>query len=160
MRLLYDWMGGFGKTSRGFWKRLRAAGVEVRCYNPPRFDHPLGWLSRDHRKMIAVDGARGVRDRVCASARTWVGDPARNIDPWRDTGVEVRGPAVADIETAFAEAWAAAGDPLPPDDADAALTPHDAGSVAAARRRDRSQHGGHVPRRSARRRAWRAERCG
>src|SRR5262245_63201433 len=24
VRLLYDWMGGFGKTSRGFWNRLRS----------------------------------------------------------------------------------------------------------------------------------------
>ncbi len=42
IRLLYDWMGGFGKTSRAFWNRLRTGGVDVRCYNPPRFDHPLG----------------------------------------------------------------------------------------------------------------------
>ncbi|MEJ7713345.1 MAG: hypothetical protein WKF84_26750 [Pyrinomonadaceae bacterium] len=42
VRLIYDWMGGFGKTSRGFWNRLRAGGVEVRCYNPPRLDSPLG----------------------------------------------------------------------------------------------------------------------
>ena len=31
VRLLYDWMAGFGKTSHAFWKRLRAGGVEVRC---------------------------------------------------------------------------------------------------------------------------------
>src|SRR5690242_9934541 len=37
IRLLYDWMGGFGKTSRAFWNRLRAGGVDVRRYNPPRF---------------------------------------------------------------------------------------------------------------------------
>src|SRR4051812_12228424 len=55
VRLLYDWMGGVGKTSRRFWNRLRAGGVEVRCYNPPRFDRPLGWVSRDHRKSICVD---------------------------------------------------------------------------------------------------------
>ncbi len=36
MRLIYDWMGGFGKTSRSFWNHLRAGGVEVRCYNPPQ----------------------------------------------------------------------------------------------------------------------------
>lgn len=56
VRLIYDWMGGLGKTSRAFWKHLRAAGVEVRCYNPPRLDSPLGWLSRDHRKTLTVDG--------------------------------------------------------------------------------------------------------
>ncbi len=42
VRLLYDWMGGFGKTSRVFWNRLSAGGVDVRCYNPPRFDRRLG----------------------------------------------------------------------------------------------------------------------
>ena len=26
VRLLYDWMGGVGKTSRAFWNRLRAGG--------------------------------------------------------------------------------------------------------------------------------------
>jgi cardiolipin synthase len=114
VRLLYDWMGGFGKTSRGFWNRLRADGVEVRCYNPPRFDSPLGWLSRDHRKMIAIDHSVAFVTGLCVG-QAWVGDPARGIDPWRDSGVELRGPAVADCEAAFAEAWATAGDPLPPD---------------------------------------------
>ena len=59
VRLIYDWMGGLGKTSARFWTRLRTGGVEVRCYNPPHFDSPFGWLSRDHRKMLAVDGRVG-----------------------------------------------------------------------------------------------------
>jgi cardiolipin synthase len=33
VRVVYDWMGGPCNTSRGFWRRLREAGVEVRCYN-------------------------------------------------------------------------------------------------------------------------------
>ena len=110
--LLYDWMGGFGKTSRGFWNRLRAGRVDVRCYNPPRFDQPLGWISRDHRKTIVVDSTVAFVTGLCVG-HMWVGDPARHMDPWRDTGIEVRGPAVADVELAFAEAWAAAGAPLP-----------------------------------------------
>src|SRR5262245_41703032 len=60
VRLLYDWLGGFGKTSRRFWNELRAGGVDVRCYNPPRFDRPLGWLSRDHRKTITVEDRKSV----------------------------------------------------------------------------------------------------
>jgi cardiolipin synthase A/B len=112
VRLLYDWMGGFGKTSHRFWNRLRAGGVDVRCYNPPRFDRPLGWLSRDHRKTITVDGTVAFVTGLCVG-RAWVGDPARHVEPWRDTGIEVRGPAVLDVEAAFAEAWSAAGEPLP-----------------------------------------------
>jgi cardiolipin synthase len=112
VRLIYDWMGGFGKTSRHFWNRLRAAGVEVRCYNPPRWDSPLGWLSRDHRKMLAVDGQVGFIAGLCVG-QMWVGDPAKKIDPWRDTGIEVRGPAVGAIEKAFAEVWAMLGNGIP-----------------------------------------------
>jgi cardiolipin synthase len=112
VRLIYDWMGGFGKTSRRFWNRLRVGGVEVRCYNPPRLDSPLGWLSRDHRKMLAVDGEVGFVTGLCVG-RMWVGQPDKKIEPWRDTGVEVRGHAVANIEQAFANIWATMGDPLP-----------------------------------------------
>jgi cardiolipin synthase len=112
VRLIYDWLGGFGKASRRFWNRLRAAGVEVRCYNPPHFDSPLGWLSRDHRKMLAVDDKVGFVSGLCVG-RMWVGEPEKNIEPWRDTGVEVRGTAVGDIERAFAEVWAMIGDPIP-----------------------------------------------
>ncbi len=112
VRLVYDWMGGFGKTSRSFWKVLRAAGIDVRCYNPPRWDSPLGWLSRDHRKMLTVDGKVGFVTGLCVG-RMWLGMPEKKIDPWRDTGVEVRGPSVANIEQAFAHVWNVIGDPLP-----------------------------------------------
>jgi cardiolipin synthase len=112
VRLTYDWMGGFGKTSRKFWNRLREGGVEVRCYNPPHFDSPLSWLSRDHRKMLAVDGQVGFVTGLCVG-QMWVGKPDKEIAPWRDTGVEVRGPAVAEVERAFAQVWAMMGEPIP-----------------------------------------------
>jgi cardiolipin synthase A/B len=129
VRVLYDWLGGFRKTSRAFWNRLRAGGVDVRCYNPPRLDSPLGWINRDHRKMIAVDRSVAFVTGLCVG-HAWVGDPARDRDPWRDTGIELHGPAVADVEDAFAEAWATAGDPLSEEAAAAAGTPGAAGDVA------------------------------
>jgi cardiolipin synthase len=129
VRVIYDWMGGFGKTSRRFWNALRAGGVEVRCYNPPHLAHPLGWLSRDHRKLLVVDGAVGFVTGLCVG-RAWVGDPVRGIAPWRDTGVEVRGPAVADIERAFAQMWALMGAPLPEDDVVSATPSAPAGDAA------------------------------
>ncbi len=43
----------------------------------------------------------------------WEGVPEKKIDPWRDTGIEVRGPAVADIEQAFAQVWAMTGEAIP-----------------------------------------------
>jgi cardiolipin synthase len=115
VRVLYDWLGGLGKTSRSFWKHLRAGGVEVRCYNPPRLDSPLGWLSRDHRKTITVDGEVGYVTGLCVG-QAWVGVPEKNIEPWRDTGIEVRGPSVVNIEQAFARVWDIIGEPLPADE--------------------------------------------
>jgi cardiolipin synthase len=115
VRLLYDWIGGLGKTSRAFWNHLRAGGVDVRCYNPPRFDSPLGWVSRDHRKTLTVDGRVGFVTGLCVG-RMWVGVPEKKIEPWRDTGVEVRGPAVADIEHAFAQVWALTGEAISKDE--------------------------------------------
>ncbi|HEV8094226.1 MAG TPA: phospholipase D-like domain-containing protein [Burkholderiales bacterium] len=115
VRLIYDWLGCIGSASRGFWNRLRSGGVEVRCYNPPRLESPLAWLSRDHRKMLAVDGVVGFITGLCIGRR-WEGIPEKNIEPWRDTGIEVRGPAVAEIEASFAQIWALTGNALPTED--------------------------------------------
>jgi cardiolipin synthase len=112
VRLVYDWMGGLGTASRRFWKRLRGEGLDVRCYNPPRLDEPLGWLSRDHRKCLVVDGDVAFVTGLCVG-QAWEGDPDRGVAPWRDTGVELRGPVVADVARAFAETWRACGPGLP-----------------------------------------------
>jgi cardiolipin synthase len=90
------------------WEPLRAAGVDLRVFNPPRLDSPLAWLSRDHRKSIVVDGEIGFVSGLCVDT-AWEGNPAKRLEPWRDTGVEIRGPAVADLESAFAQIWAACG---------------------------------------------------
>ena len=111
VRLVYDWMGGLRRASRRFWNALRAAGAEVRCYNPPRLDSPLGWLARDHRKMLAVDGEVGFITGLCVGD-AWTGDPARSVEPWRDTGIAIRGPAIAELERAFASTWASLGEPI------------------------------------------------
>ncbi|HEV2835733.1 MAG TPA: phospholipase D-like domain-containing protein, partial [Pyrinomonadaceae bacterium] len=115
VRLIYDWLGGFGKTSRSFWKTLRAGGVDVRCYNPPQWDSPLGLLSRDHRKTLTVDGRIAFVTGLCVG-RMWGGVPEKRIEPWRDTGVSIEGPAVADVEYAFAYLWDVIGPRLPDDE--------------------------------------------
>jgi len=109
--VLRDWLGCLGQSRASFWQPLRDAGGEVRTFNP--FDplSPFGWINRDHRKLLTVDGRIGFVSGVCVSA-TWLGDPTRGRDPWRDTGVALHGPAIADIERAFAGTWAALGGPL------------------------------------------------
>lgn len=111
VKLIYDWMGGFGKTARKFWRRLRENGVEVRCYNPPSLRDPIGVLSRDHRKCLVADGKIAFVSGLCIG-QDWVGYPEKNIPPWRDTGVQIIGPAVADVEAAFASVWETMGEPI------------------------------------------------
>lgn len=115
VRVIYDWLGSARKTSGAYWRALRAAGVEVRCFNPPRLTAPFAALHRDHRKMLAVDGRIGFVTGLCIG-HPWVGDPSRGVAPWRDTGIEMRGPALHDIEQAFAQVWGTTGAPLPPQD--------------------------------------------
>lgn len=110
--VIRDWLGCFGLDGRGFWKPLLAAGGQVRSYNPARFDSPVGWINRDHRKLVVIDGARAFVSGVCLSAK-WLGDPAKDIPPWRDTGVALAGPAVAELASAFAETWTQLGAPMP-----------------------------------------------
>src|SRR5699024_2907189 len=96
-----------------FWKPLLQAGGEVRAYGPPHALKPLTFVSRDHRKMLAVDDQIGFLSGVCISAQ-WLGRPERDLPPWRDTGIALRGPALAELQRAFAESWATLGPPLPP----------------------------------------------
>ena len=115
VRVIYDWLGAFGKSRPRFWRRLAQGGVAVRCYNPPHFLSPLGWLRRDHRKLLSVDGRICFITGLCVG-KDWAGDATRGREPWRDTGVEIRGPAVAAAEQTFAMLWATMGAPLPADE--------------------------------------------
>jgi cardiolipin synthase A/B len=110
VRVLYDWFGS-SDVSRSFWRGLRKAGVEVRAVNPPTLGAPLGVIRRDHRKLLAVDGEYASTGGVCISDGWLVRSPETGL-PYRDTAVSVLGPAVADVERAFAEVWAETGAPL------------------------------------------------
>lgn len=106
VRVLCDWLGSSFRALPPFWRRLRASGVEARIFNPPRLTNPL-WMRRDHRKLITVDGRIGFVSGLCISD-SWHG---KNGAPWRDTGVVIEGPVVADLDRTFSESWTLAGMP-------------------------------------------------
>lgn len=109
-RVLYDWLGCRTRTHKRFWSRLADAGIAVRCYNPPHLANPLGWLSRNHRKLLCIDSRAAFVGGLCI-ASDWVG--SGHAAPWRDTAVEIKGPAVGDLEAAFADSWRISGDAMP-----------------------------------------------
>ena len=109
VRVLYDWVGCWA-TRRRYWKPFHRAGVEVRGFNRPSLRDPYGLFQRDHRKLVVVDGEVAFAGGFCIG-QEWAGTGSE--PPWRDTGVEVRGPAVTAASRAFGRTWEVVGDALP-----------------------------------------------
>ncbi len=112
--VIRDWLGCLGLSGGPFWEPLLNAGGQIRVYHPPQWMQPVALVSRDHRKMLSVDGEIGFLSGVCISAK-WLGDADRDVPPWRDTGISIRGPSVAELERAFADSWSHLGSMLPLD---------------------------------------------
>ncbi|MFG2772793.1 phosphatidylserine/phosphatidylglycerophosphate/cardiolipin synthase family protein [Streptomyces sp. NPDC048350] len=109
VRLLLD---GFGSRliETEQLDAMEQAGVQVAWFRKPLYLSPLKQNHRCHRKVLVVDEETAFTGGV-GIAQEWCGD-ARNENEWRDTHVEVRGPAVDGIAAAFAQNWAECHDEL------------------------------------------------
>jgi cardiolipin synthase len=114
VRVLYDWYGCTDVwVPNSFWRKLRSAGVEVRVVNPPSLYRGVRrFLERDHRKLVGVDGLYASVGGICI-ADGWLQRSSETGLIYRDTAANLRGPAVADVERAFAGVWDLHGEPLP-----------------------------------------------
>jgi cardiolipin synthase len=108
VRLLIDWFGRL-PTRRSFFREMQRQGVELRFFNPPGFRAWFGLLPRDHRKVLVVDGRSGVTGGIGIGTE-WkqYGVLRRRHSPWRDTAVQIDGPATTDLLEAFERMWARA----------------------------------------------------
>jgi len=104
VRLVYDWFGCGTGPMFGLFRSLVSAGGQVRAFNRPRFGTALGWIHRNHRKLLVIDSRVAFVGGLCVG-QEWEGLPKKGHDPWRDTGTEITGPAVAQAERSFAESW-------------------------------------------------------
>ncbi|MFF3488613.1 phosphatidylserine/phosphatidylglycerophosphate/cardiolipin synthase family protein [Streptomyces sp. NPDC002701] len=109
VRLLLD---GFGSRliEKELLHAMEHAGVQVAWFRKPLALSPLKQNHRCHRKVLVVDEQKAFTGGV-GIAEEWCGD-ARNEREWRDTHVEVRGPAVDGVAAAFAQNWAECHDEL------------------------------------------------
>ncbi|MFF5265152.1 phosphatidylserine/phosphatidylglycerophosphate/cardiolipin synthase family protein [Actinomadura viridis] len=103
VRLLLDGVGSH-PIEKTLLDEMSEAGVTVAWFRKPVPLSPFKQNHRCHRKVLVVDedvaytGGVGIADE-------WSGD-ARDENEWRDTHVQVRGPAVDGIAAAFAQGWA------------------------------------------------------
>ncbi|WP_261991490.1 phospholipase D-like domain-containing protein [Streptomyces sp. OR43] len=109
VRLLLD---GFGSRliEKDQLDLMDEAGVEVAWFRKPLYLSPLKQNHRCHRKVLVIDERTAFTGGV-GIAEEWCGD-ARNEHEWRDTHVQVSGPAVDGLAAAFAQNWAECHDEL------------------------------------------------
>lgn len=102
--LLLDAFGA--NLSDEYTNSLRAAGVRVAKFRPVKWNSLHKANNRSHARVVVVDdivaytGGFGIADY-------WLGD-GHSKDHWRDTNVRFTGPAVTQMQAAFAIAWAEA----------------------------------------------------
>ncbi|QDT18101.1 putative cardiolipin synthase YwiE [Alienimonas californiensis] len=104
VRLLYDRFGSLGLTKR-FLRPLTDAGGQAETF-APRANGLVDRLRlnmRNHRKIVVVDGAIGFTGGVNVGDEYMSRDPG--TAPWRDTLVEVFGPAAGRLQRVFAQDW-------------------------------------------------------
>jgi cardiolipin synthase len=112
INLIYDSLGSF-TTPAAFFQRLRDGGIQVVEFNPTNPLKARGkWrlAKSDHRKMLIVDGnvaiTGGVNiSQVYSSGPSGAGDEKGEQVPWRDTDVQIEGPAVAEFQKLFLDTW-------------------------------------------------------
>ncbi len=101
--VIYDELGSY-KLPAGYLHRLRRAGVHVASFNGRRY----WWSSflrlnyRNHRKLAVIDG----RTALIGSLNVGIEYMHLGATPfWRDTFVQLEGPAVCQASLSFAEDW-------------------------------------------------------
>jgi len=112
VNLLYDSAGSYS-TPASFFQRLRDGGIQVVEFNPVNPLKARGkWrlAKSDHRKILIVDGkvafTGGVNiSQVYSSGLSGRGEHDKTQIPWRDTDVQIEGPAVAEFQKLFLDTW-------------------------------------------------------
>ena len=113
VNILYDSVGTIG-TPNEFFDRMKAAGIRLVPFNPVNpFKRFGSWSlnNRDHRKILVVDGKIGFTGGVNISATYARSSPFRSGSQnrekpgWRDTHIQIEGPAVAALQAIFIDGW-------------------------------------------------------
>jgi cardiolipin synthase A/B len=119
VRVLYDAIGSV-TTPAAFFEPMRQVGVEVRQFRPLNPARTLPWKlnNRDHRKIVVVDGrvaftgGINISSTYASSSSLRPGPKTGQEEAWRDTHVEIEGPAAAQFQTMFVKIWERAGGKL------------------------------------------------
>ncbi len=103
VRIIIDDVGSWSFKSK-YINEMRAKGVHIYSFMPVKFPHFTSKINyRNHRKILVVDGEKGYIGGINIAEKYLKG--LKNIGPWRDTHLEVRGDAVASMNMVFLVDW-------------------------------------------------------
>lgn len=102
VRFIYDDVGSWNLSS-AFVRKMRKAGVQVKCFMPVVFP----WLTskvnyRNHRKIVVIDGriaftgGLNIADRYLTHGR---------VKKWRDTHLRIEGEGALMLQAIFITDW-------------------------------------------------------
>ena len=95
---------GSNSLPESYLKSLRLAGAEAEFFRTKKFGTIRFQINfRNHRKIVVVDGRIGFIGGLNVGDEYLGLVPA--LSPWRDTQLEIEGPAVKALQLAFAEDW-------------------------------------------------------
>lgn len=112
VNIIFDSMGSMN-TPAPFFQRLRDGGIQVVEFNPVnplKADENWKLAHRDHRKMLIVDGTVAIIGGINIS-KVYSSSPLKRkrsgTTPihWRDTDIQIEGPAVAEFQKLFLDSW-------------------------------------------------------
>lgn len=110
--VLYDGVGSHDLPAR-YVETLRAGGVGIHRFATHRWRNRFQLNFRNHRKIVVVDGERAFVGGLNVGEEYLGHKPP--LAPWRDTHLELRGPAASDLAQLFADDWQwITGKRLPP----------------------------------------------
>lgn len=125
--VLYDSIGS-NATPPALFEQLRSGGISVLEFNPVNPVKSHGHWSindRDHRKILVADDLVAIVGGINLSSTYESGPssgshaaPAKGADEhpyWRDTDLEIKGPASAELSRVFREHWSGQGSPALPE---------------------------------------------
>lgn len=103
VRVLYDSIGSRA-TPREFFGWMRSQGIRVRAFHRIRpFLHGLRRRSRNHRKILIVDGRTAFVGGLNLSREYAALEEGGG--GWRDTEIRLEGPAAADLARISLDTW-------------------------------------------------------
>ena len=112
INIIYDSVGS-ASTPTAFFERLKSNQINVCEFNPVNPLKGRRWRinNRDHRKVLIVDGGTAFTGGINISGVYSAGSfGSRKKKPdttsqWRDTHVQIDGPAVAEFQRLFLDTW-------------------------------------------------------